>query len=71
MNFRKWKKIASFLLIVIGAILLLIEIGTDTNNYYTQSVGVIFLMGGLFFVNSNVSSKFSNTEIEEDNNEEE
>ena len=61
----------SFLLIVAGAILLIIEISSDTKDYYTQSAGIICLMAGLFLVNSNVSSKFANTEIEEKNNEEE
>lgn len=57
MNKMKLKKIVSILLIVIGALALLTELGSSQKNYYTQSVGIICLMLGLFLVNSGLSSR--------------
>ncbi len=57
MNNFKIKKIASVLMIMIGAIALIIEIGAEIKNYYIQSIGVVLLMLGLFLINSGLSSK--------------
>ena len=72
MDSIKWKKIISFLLISIGAILLIIEIGAAQKNYYYQSAGVVCLMTGVFLVNTTVASKSKeNTMVNEVTNEEE
>ncbi|PKV51687.1 hypothetical protein ATE84_3779 [Aquimarina sp. MAR_2010_214] len=63
MNYSKIKKIISILLVVIGAIAIISEISSVTKNYYVQSVGVVFLMLGVFLVNTNVKSK---TKIDSD-----
>ena len=63
MNYSKIKKIVSILFIVIGAIAVISEISSTSKNYYIQSVGVIFLMAGVFLINTNVKSK---TEINSD-----
>ncbi len=57
MDFSKIKKIGSILLILVGGTALIIEIASETKNYYLQSTGVILLMFGLFMVNSKVTSK--------------
>ncbi len=53
----KIKKVASVLMIMIGAIALISEIGAEIKNYYIQSIGVVLLMLGLFLINSGLSSK--------------
>lgn len=63
MNYNKIKKIGSILFIIIGAIAVISEISSTSKNYYIQSVGVIFLMAGVFLINTNVKSK---TEINSD-----
>ncbi|MBQ4821246.1 hypothetical protein [Aquimarina sp. MMG016] len=63
------KKVIGILLICIGAIALVTEIGTQTKNYYIQSVGIICLMLGLFWVNTTLASRSrieSKTYIEEE-----
>ena len=63
MNYRRVKKIMSILLVMIGAIALISEISSITKNYYIQSIGVVFLMLGVFLINTNVKSK---TKIDSD-----
>lgn len=63
MNYNKVKKIISILMMVIGAIAMISEIYSVAKNYYIQSVGVIFLMLGVFLINTNVKSK---TKIDSD-----
>ncbi|SEK22785.1 hypothetical protein SAMN04487910_0015 [Aquimarina amphilecti] len=72
MNKLKLKKIVSFLLILIGAVLLIMEIASAKKNYYTQVGGIICLMSGVFLINTNVTSRFSEktTENQEKNEEE-
>jgi general stress protein CsbA len=48
---------------MIGAIALISEISSITKNYYIQSIGVVFLMLGVFLINTNVKSK---TKIDSD-----
>lgn len=50
-------KYASILSIVIGAALLIYEISVTQKNYYLQSIGLVFLMIGVFLVNAKVPSK--------------
>lgn len=57
MNYSKIKKIISVLFIVLGTIALISEISSGVKNYYIQIVGVVFLMSGVFLVNTNVKSK--------------
>ncbi|MFD2561137.1 hypothetical protein [Aquimarina rubra] len=64
MNKTKLKRTISFLLIIVGAVLLIIEIASSKKNYYAQSGGLICLMTGLFLVNSSVSSRSTETNIE-------
>jgi len=61
----------SLLLIVVGGILLMIEIGYTAKNYYRQSAGIICLMLGLFLINTKVSSKSESNTIEKTIKEEE
>ncbi|WP_106794658.1 hypothetical protein [Aquimarina sp. Aq78] len=63
MNYSRVKKIISILLVIIGAIAMISEISSVTKNYYIQSVGVIFLMLGVFLINTKVKSK---TKIDSD-----
>ncbi|KAA1245504.1 hypothetical protein [Aquimarina sp. RZ0] len=58
----KLKKVGSILLIVIGALALIIELGSSQKNYYIQSTGIICLMLGLFLVNSGLSSRTAQEE---------
>ncbi len=57
MSLEKLKKIGSIVLILLGAIALLIELGASTKNYYIQSFGILCLMSGLFMVNMTLSSR--------------
>ncbi|OED43522.1 hypothetical protein AB832_02530 [Flavobacteriaceae bacterium (ex Bugula neritina AB1)] len=57
MNKEKLKKYIRLLLILIGVVALLSEIGTTTKNYYIQSIGVICLMIGAFFINTKLISR--------------
>ncbi|TPN82356.1 hypothetical protein [Aquimarina algicola] len=71
MNSNTIKKVGSVLLIITGAIILLTEMYTATKNYYFQSIGIIFLMIGLFLINSNIKSKSEQNSFIEDKQEEE
>ncbi|WP_378175847.1 hypothetical protein [Aquimarina sp. SS2-1] len=71
MNKEKVKRIISFLLILIGAILLIIEIASSHKNYYMQSVGIISLMTGVFLVNTSVTSKSQENDVEHPHTKEE
>lgn len=73
MNKIKLRKIASLLLILIGSVLLIIELGAAKKNYYMQSVGIVSLMIGIFSVNTSLSSRSldTNTVEREDYEEEE
>lgn len=62
MNYLKLKRIGSILLICIGAVLLISEIASSVKNYYLQSIGLVLLMIGVFFVNTNVKSKLKPNE---------
>ncbi len=57
MNRSKVKKIISIFFIVMGAIAVISEISSPVKNYYIQIIGVVFLMSGVFLVNTNVKSK--------------
>ncbi|WP_103867128.1 hypothetical protein [Aquimarina sp. I32.4] len=57
MNYSKVKKKVSILFILIGAIAIISEISSNEKNYYIQSAGLVFLMLGIFWVNTNVKSK--------------
>ncbi|WP_103067952.1 hypothetical protein [Aquimarina sediminis] len=57
MNYSKIKKVSSILFIVFGAMALMSEIYAVDKNYYVQSVGLIFLMLGVFLINTKVTSK--------------
>ncbi len=69
MNTDRNKRLASILFITIGAVAMISEIAATNKNYYIQSIGLIFLMLGLFMVNTKVKSKAEVTS--EDNFEEE
>lgn len=71
MNKIKLKKIISFLLISVGAVLLISEIGSVTKNYYMQSGGIICLMTGLFLVNTTLSSRFTDINMDDQENHQE
>jgi len=59
----KLRKIASLLLILIGAVLLIIELGSVQKNYYMQSIGIVSLMIGIFSVNTSLSSRSLDTNV--------
>ncbi|WP_298320731.1 hypothetical protein [uncultured Aquimarina sp.] len=66
------KKICSLLLITVGAVFLIIEIASSKKNYYLQSAGIVCLMSGIFIINTSVSSRSTNNNVEYlKNNEEE
>lgn len=68
----KLKKICSLLLITVGAVFLIIEIASSKKNYYLQSAGIVCLMSGIFIINTSVSSRSTNNNVEYlKNNEEE
>ncbi|AXT55711.1 hypothetical protein D1815_08095 [Aquimarina sp. AD1] len=72
MNKLKLKKIISFLLILIGAFLLISEIASAKKNYYLQAGGIICLMSGVFLINAKVTSRFpENTTENQEINEKE
>jgi len=69
MKKNKLKRVTSALLIMIGAIALIIEMGGENKNFYLQSLGVCCLMVGLFLVNSTLTSrrtKKENPKVEEE-----
>jgi len=51
------KKYIRLLSILIGVVLLIWQIGTTVKNYYIQSIGVICLMAGAFFMNTKLTSR--------------
>ncbi|MHA7059374.1 hypothetical protein ACWGOQ_0019255 [Aquimarina sp. M1] len=61
MNKSSFKKGASFFLIFLGAVLLVVEIAFAYKNYYMQSMGIICLMTGVFIVNTKVASRSTET----------
>ncbi|WP_108803019.1 hypothetical protein [Aquimarina sp. Aq107] len=64
MNILKVKKIISFLLILIGAFLLISEIASTKKDYYLQAGGIICLMSGVFLINTKVTSRFPENAID-------
>ncbi len=62
MNGTKLKRIGSTLLIVVGGSALLYELASTTKNYYVQSIGIVCLMGGLFLMNTTLTSRTTDTE---------
>ncbi|MBW1296793.1 hypothetical protein [Aquimarina litoralis] len=63
MNKTKLKKICQVVLVLIGTILLIVELGSSTKNYYIQTIGIICLMTGLFIINTGVSSRFDKRDV--------
>jgi len=51
------KKIIRLFLIGVGAIALVSELFSKTKNYYIQILGLVFLMVGLFWLNTKITSK--------------
>jgi len=70
MDTKKTKKIVKMVLILTGAILLIIEIGSSGKNYYLQSAGIICLMVGLFLLNTTLPSKEEHKGVEHIDEEE-
>ncbi len=70
MNYSRIKRITSILLITMGAVALISEIASMKKNYYIQSMGLVFLMLGLFMINTKVKSK-TDTLSDQDYKEEE
>ncbi len=64
MKKEKLKKYASLFLILIGVIALISEIGVTTKNYYMQSIGVICLMVGAFFINTKLTSRSTERRVD-------
>ena len=70
MTTAKIKKITSTILIIVGAVLLILEIGSAQKNYYLQALGILCLMSGVFLVNSSLRSRSDvtpNEIVEEEN----
>ncbi len=68
MKQKRIKRILSLLCIGSSAIALIIEISSENKNYYIQSIGVVLLMIGLFYLNSKIEPK---TEVHTDTHVEE
>lgn len=68
---RNWKRWLAIVSIIVGAIVLIIQIYRFQKNHYLQTLGVVCLMGGLFLINTSVSSKPTKLDLEVQNEEEE
>lgn len=57
MNYEKIKKIIRVLFIIVGGTAIISETFFEEKNYYIQSIGIVFLMMGLFMVTTTIKSK--------------